>query len=264
LPLSTEKIHEIAAALHSARENGEPLRVPAVPLELNDSYAIQDAVARRHGGIDGWKVGAKGPTAIPTCAPLLRGSIVDCDTRHRDVAVKRPVGLEVEFAYRIGRDFDDTFELTDEDILDSVASAHVAVELCASRLVNAEQAPLFMLADNQMNERLVLGPAFGGSAPLHPASVLARLTVDAEMAIETNGGHPVGAPHRLLCWAVRNCVARFGGVKASQIITTGSWTGMHWITPPSQIEAEFAGFPSLAFRITRFREGATPARNSSA
>ena len=110
-----------------------------------------------------------------------------------------------------------------------------------------------------MNERLVLGATFSASAPLNPASVVARLAIDAEMAIETTGGHPVGAPHRLLCWAVRNCLARFGGVKAGQIITTGSWTGMHWITPPSQIEAELVGFPSLAFRITRFREGATPA-----
>ena len=259
MPLSAEKIDEVAAALHSARENGEPLRVPAVPLELNDSYAIQDAVARRHGGIDGWKVGAKNPTAIPTCAPLLRGTI----THSHNVAVKGSVGVEVEFAYRIGRDFDDTYALTDEDILGSVPSAHIAVELCASRLANTEQVPLLVLADNQMHERLVLGPPFSASAPLDPASVVARLTIDAETAIETTGGHPVATPHRLLCWAVRNCVARFGGVKAGQIITTGSWTGMHWITPPSHIKAELVGFPSLAFRITRVSEGAGVRTDSS-
>src|SRR5215211_2776406 len=41
------------------------------PLQTADAYAVQDAVARRLGGVRGWKVGAKGPHETPNAAPLV-------------------------------------------------------------------------------------------------------------------------------------------------------------------------------------------------
>jgi 2-keto-4-pentenoate hydratase len=249
MSLSSQEIDESASALLAARESGETLPAPAMPLDVADAYAIQDAVARRYGGIAGWKVGARDSTATPTCAPLLRGTIITCG-EDRDIGVKGVVGVEVEFAYRIGRDFTNSAALADREILETVTSAHIAVELCASRLTKAEQAPLWLLADNQMNERLVLGPAFDPLAPSHPARVIARLCADGEIVAETLGAHPAGDPRRLLCWAVRHCAGRFGGVKSSQIITTGSWTGMRFLTPPARVEAELVGFEALRFHLT--------------
>lgn len=250
MPLSSHEIDEIARALLAARKTGEPWKPPALPLDLGDAYTIQDAVARQHGGIDGWKVGAKDPTAIPTCAPLLRGTIIDCQNGG-DVAVEASVGTEVEYAYRIGRDFDEGATLTDEEILDGVISAHVAVELCASRLAEVEQMPLWLLADNQMNERLVLGPAFSARILSDSGPVVARLLFEGVTMVETVGAHPVGDPRPLLCWAVRNCAGRFGGVKSGQVITTGSWTGIRLMTPPAQINAELVGFGALGFQLTK-------------
>ena len=249
--LSTAQIDFTVSALLAARAKGEPMLAPSFALkDPADAYRIQDAVAQRHGMIEGWKVGAKAPDATPTCAPLLRGTVRDRSTRTaREVYVRGPVGVELEIAYRLNRDFTVGSVVHNQDIAEAVASAHIAVELCASRLADGVSTPpLWLLADNQMNERLVVGdciPLLGD-----PQVVAARVAVDEQPLVSTVGGHPVGDPFRLLVWLVRHCTAHRGGLRSGQIITTGSWTGMPIVRPPAQISGEFAELGSITFNIS--------------
>jgi 2-keto-4-pentenoate hydratase len=252
MALSAEQIDAVARALLAARSSGESVPPPPLPLDdARDAYRIQQAVAQRHGAIEGWKVGAKGPEATPTCAPLLGGTVIErCDGLPCNIVVKGRIGVEVEIAYRIGRDFAAGSVPRDEEVL-AAASAHIAVELCTSRLTGgAELPPLWLLADNQMNERLVIGPRLASGRGLRPTALAARLAVDGKVVASTIGGHPARDPLRLLVWLVRNCTQHWDGVRSGQIITTGSWSGMAMISPPAQISAEFAELGSLAFNIS--------------
>src|SRR6266540_6714370 len=253
MTLSAADVHTVARTWLAARSSGELLPTPPFALnDASDAYRIQDAVAQRHGTMDGWKVGAKGPEAAPTCAPLLGGTVLErSDGLGRDILVGRSVGVEVEIAYRFNRGFAADSVVRDEDVLGGISSAHIAVELCASRLAEgAKAAPLWLLADNQMNERLILGPRLASWQTLEPASVATRLAVDGELLVSSVGGYPPRDPLRLVIWLARHCVEHRGGLRSGQIITTGSWTGMPIVSPPAQISAEFAALASLAFKIS--------------
>jgi 2-keto-4-pentenoate hydratase len=254
--LPAAEINAAARALIGARAGGRQIPTPSLELiDTTDAYRIQDAVASLHGEIHGWKVGAKSPFATPTCAPLLSGTVSDAaNGAGTDFSASAPLGIELEIAYRLGRDFQPGAPVSDQDVLDAVASAHIAVELCTSRLADGSSAnSLWVLADNQMNERLIVGPPLQSWRALDSHALAARIGVDGETLVDTVGGHPAGEPLWLLVWLVRHCVEHRGGLRSGQIITTGSWTGMPTVHPPAQVTAEFRRMASLTFAIAEAR-----------
>src|SRR4051812_36673875 len=71
------------------------------PRSLDDAYRVQDEVSRRLGPIVGWKVGAKGPDAVPTAAPLPTG-LVRKSPQDWPAAAFGMIGIEAEIAFRMG------------------------------------------------------------------------------------------------------------------------------------------------------------------
>jgi 2-keto-4-pentenoate hydratase len=247
--IEAAEVDDLARALLAARRTHKPVSAASIaPIDTAVAYRIQDAVARHHGGIEGWKVGARSRDATPTCAPLLRGTVTALSGI--PVCVAGAVGVEVEIAYRIGRDFPARCAFRDEEVPEAIADATIAVELCATRLAaDARSDPLWLLADNQMNERLIVGPSLACFRDLHFASLAARLAVNGATLVSRVGGHPAEDPVRLLVWLVRHCVQHRDGVQSGQIITTGSWTGMPVLAPPVQLTAEFSNLAAITFDI---------------
>jgi 2-keto-4-pentenoate hydratase len=248
---SEAEIEGLARALVAARSTRRPVSTASTaPIDTAAAYQIQDAVARHHGGIDGWKVGARSRDATPTCAPLLRGTVTAVSGIPEQVSVAGAVGVEVEIAYRIGRDFPAKCAFRDEEVLDAIVDATIAVELCRTRLTaDARSDPMWLLADNQMNERLIVGPSLASWRNLQFASLTARLAVDGKTLVHRVGGYPAEDPVRLLAWLVRHCVQHRNGLQSGQIITTGSWTGMPMLAPPVQVTAEFSKLAVMTFDI---------------
>jgi 2-keto-4-pentenoate hydratase len=66
-------LSEAADALIAARRSRrflDALPQSARPTDRAEAYAIQNEVARRSGPVTAWKVGASGPDAEPSCAPI--------------------------------------------------------------------------------------------------------------------------------------------------------------------------------------------------
>jgi len=129
-------------------------------------YAIQNEVARAFGPVDGWKVGAKTPTAEPNCAPLLAGSLVNSPARF-DGRAMHMIGVEVEISFRIARDIPARAQAVGRDeALAAVGDAFVGMEVVDTRLADFKELdPEWLLADNQMNQALVMGATLGTGAP---------------------------------------------------------------------------------------------------
>src|SRR4051812_15933884 len=76
-----------------------------VPPDVAGAYAVQDALLARLGAVGGWKVGAKDPDAEPGAAPLPASGLLPSG-----VQLKGPTwqlrGVEMELAFRLGRDID--------------------------------------------------------------------------------------------------------------------------------------------------------------
>jgi 2-keto-4-pentenoate hydratase len=252
VPSTPHDIETIAARLADNRRARGIIDAPSGTLAGSDAaYAIQDAVMRRLGPVGAWKVGAAAPGTEPACSPIPSFA-VHVAPGTLALAGDRPLGLEVEIAYRFGRGFAPGGPMPDDAaILEAVASAHAAIELCETRFTQGRDAdPLWLTADGQLNLGLVIGEEITGWRALAPPDVAASLKVAGETQIETRGGLAAGDPLPVLCWLVRHAVATRGGIAAGTVVTTGSWTGIIFVPPRAgeRVQAEIAG-KSVGFGI---------------
>lgn len=242
--MDARAIEDAAALLVEARGRNRPLReLPAAlaPRTTAHACAIQDAVARRLGGVAGWKVGARSPAAEPSCAPIPASLLLRAP--HRFYAAQlRLRGVEAEFAFRIGRDLPQREEpYTAADMKAAVDSVFGAIELVESRFEDFRSAdPLAVLADGNSHGALVIGSGREPDATLDPRTLAARVRFDGETVTATVGGNPAGDVWRLLAWLANHCGERCGGLRRGQIVTTGSCTGMTFAAPGTRVTAELA------------------------
>ena len=208
-----------------------------------DAYAIQDATLASLGPTGGWKVGAKDPQAEPACAPLPASGLLASGVRLAGTPW-RMRGVEVEVALRLGRDLDAAVDhLSPKELAAAVDAVLPVIEVVETRLADWEGSdPLAQLADLQSHGALVLGPASGFSAEqLDLRTVHAHLTFNGQVAASTVGGNPAEDVWRMLAWLAQHCVQRGQPLRAGQIVTTGSCTGMLFAPEGTSVVAELAG-----------------------
>jgi 2-keto-4-pentenoate hydratase len=218
------------------------------------AYQVQDLVRGKLGPTEGWKVGAANPTAQPNCSPVLKGGIIWAGTSGipLSIPVPKPTGIEVEIAFKMGRAFPAAAVAPSQaDVVAAIASAHIAMELCACRLADGPKSPpLANLADNGMNLGFIIGPEVKNWRAIDMQKQVARAYVDNTIAVDTTGGHTHKDLIALLVWLVGHVVTTRGGLSAGAIVATGSWTGLHWVDHASNVAAEFPGLGRLEARLT--------------
>ena len=233
--------HDAATLFLTTRRGTTPLLegLPAAlrPKTESDAYAIQQAVVTELGGIAGWKVGSPNPAATHfTCAPLPAGTVFD-----GPVTIEgSDHGVEAEIAVRLGHDLPPRESpYTLDDIRAAIASAHPAIEVLESRFADVEAAgALSALADSLSNHSLVLGPAIAGWEHIDLLNETVRLIVD-EKEIKHGTANPGGEMLRLVVWLANEGTRWAGGLRAGQVITTGSWTGKDYTRPGAEVVARF-------------------------
>jgi 2-keto-4-pentenoate hydratase len=234
--------HDAASLFLTARRGASP-RLEGLPAGLRpqteaEAYAIQQAVVAELGGIGGWKVGSPNPASTHfTCAPLPAGTVLD-----GPVTIEgSDHGVEAEIAVRLGRDLPPRESpYTIEDIRAAIASAHPAIEVLESRFVDlAAAGPLSGLADSLSNHSLVLGPAIADWEQVDLTRETVRLMVDG-VEIKHGTANPGGEMLRLVVWLANEGTRWAGGLRAGQVVTTGSWTGKDFTRPGAEVVARFA------------------------
>lgn len=214
----------------------------AGPRTLAEAYAIQDVVRAEFGPTIGWKTGAPSPTAEPIAAPLIQDlvSLSPAELRFGNFSM---VGLEAELAFKIGRDLPPKADALDaQEIRDAVGSLHAAIEIVDTRLPAWQDASeLWKLADNQSNGYFVLGSGTENWRDLDLMNAAVRLEVSGAIVAERRGGNAAGNLLRLLHWVVNHCCQHRGGLRRGDVITTGTYTGIHFLNGPADVRAEFPG-----------------------
>ncbi len=233
-----------ARLLLDARERGRAitaLPLHARPQSAADAYALQDAQLRALGPIGGWKVGARTADAEPNCAPLP-ASLVFRSPQH--FAARFPLYLvEAEIAFTLARDLPPrAAAYTEDDVAAAIASVHAAIEVLASRYADFRTQDAFsQLGDFQTNGALVVGPGRETDTRVDQRCATVRVDVDGVREIEATGGNTAGDVLRLLAWLANHAGARCGGLRAGQVVTTGSCIGIHGVSPGRLVRATFEG-----------------------
>jgi 2-keto-4-pentenoate hydratase len=247
--VNNDNIQAAAKLLADAKRTGvkrAPLPVELQPKTIDEGHAIQDAtVALLNETVGGWKVGLD-KAGTMSRAPIFKadiqanpGRIGSSNTNLR--------GIEAEIAFRFAKDLPARDRDYTRGELEEAVEAFAAIELLNSRY--AEPGPLSTLeklADRIIQGGIVCGTPRADWKTIDWARLEVVLTVDGTDIASFTGSHPVGDPVAPAL-ALVNALRKTSGVKAGQIMTTGTWTGVNFIGPDSLAVANFDGFePVLA------------------
>jgi 2-keto-4-pentenoate hydratase len=241
--------HERAAAsLLEARKTRrwlDALPSGAQPTSETDAYAIQELVAMELGPIAGWKVGSATLHSEPFRAPLHAATIFPGDSI--PARLLHIIGVEGEIVYRLGRDLPSRpSAYSREEVLGAVSTMHPAIELVDTRFTSLSTVDaLSQRADQQNHGALCVGPALRDWEHIDAPKQRVRLAINGHTACESIGGNSAVDPVRLLVWLANRGSQTLGGLKAGQVITTGSCTGTIFVEPETRIVATFPGLGTI-------------------
>lgn len=249
---------ELARILASLRRDGRQqsgLDPRLVPPDKATAYRIARMVAEELGwGIAGWKIAATNPTmrqALRTDSPIY-GPVYGHCIQSSPYRVVR-AGLcspipEVEYQARIGVDLpprEKPYGI--EEVTDAVASLHPGLELAECRFIHDAAFPPLpaILADGAGNGTLIPGPAIDDWR--NRDIVGQEVTLSSNGTIRRKGSAAEALEHPMvpLTWLV-NELSRTGvGMKAGQIVSTGTMTGMLAPKSGETFVADFGPFGAV-------------------
>jgi 2-keto-4-pentenoate hydratase len=253
----SDSVDAIAALLLDAHTHGRQFEAtddPA-PASAREAYRVQDLVfAALHPGehAGAWKVGGPRSDVEPTAAPIASARLLASPARASGGDFHM-IGIEAEIAFRLGRDLPPrAAPYSDEELADAVSAALVTIELCDTRLANWKAASaLWRLADFQNNAALVVGSGTPDWRGIDFTRQRAELWIDGVRTMEATGAHPYGHPVRLMPWLAAHNAGRCGGLRAGNIITTGTWTGIQYVAPGTEVIARFPGIGEARIAIQK-------------
>lgn len=248
--LSAE-LGELARALWAARRDGgtvDPEQF-AEPRDDVEAYAVQAEIARLSGAeILGFKVGSTSReaqrilgTTEPGSAPVLAPYLYEAPTRIPLEAEHLPA-IEGEFAFLMGRDLPPTEAGYDEvDVRDAIDGVAGAIEVVGSRLSGglAGKGRLLTTADSGANIALAIGPWTADWQHLDLAQHRVAVSVNGEVKGEGAGAEALGHPILVMVWLANQQARRGRGLKAGDIVSTGTCTGLAKVEPGDTAVADF-------------------------
>lgn len=236
---------DLSLRLQAAAANAYTITVRAVeaPAAIADAYRAQAGLIEQFGTRIGWKVGRKSPDVTPSCAPLFEtrtyagGASVATDTF-------RLWQMETEIAFRIARDLPAREKAyTRAETMAVIGEMLACFEIIDSRFAEwPDVAPFLQLSDLMSHGGMVLGEP----VPFDPAFdfVGARTSICiGEDAAVAGAGNPAGDPIDLVAWLAAN-----RGLKAGDLVTTGSYTGMRALPPGRTATGTVEGIGSVSVR----------------
>lgn len=234
-----------------------PLPDECRPRNAREAYRIQDKLAAELDfPVGGWKIGCTSTAArrvLKSRGPFA-GRVFA--TRIFDSGVTLPAtaypmrGLEGEFAFRLKKDLPPRKRAYGvAEVTDAVGSLHPAIEIVDSRFADWLGAGVnSIIADQGANGALVLGAAVPRWRTRKLEALPVRMLVNGRSVGEGSGQDCLGHPLKSLTWLANLLRAR-GGLKAGQVISTGTCTGFHRAEPGDRVAADFGrlGQVHLAF-----------------
>jgi 2-keto-4-pentenoate hydratase len=219
-------------AEHKAGVTFKALGPEDAPAAISDAYDIQDRLVTllraQHGGTIGYKVGLTSAPMQSFCGishPIA--GVVLAKRIHRSGATISPkdfgrLGLEFEIAVRIGSDIAaGETPHTAASIQPHIDGVCAAIELVDDR--SADYANLdvrSLVADNSWNAGIVVSDFAAAWPDLEAA--LGKATKDGSPIGEGHGRDILGHPFNSVAWLADQLASRGEGLKAGQIVMTGS------------------------------------------
>ncbi|GJD47732.1 2-keto-4-pentenoate hydratase [Methylobacterium crusticola] len=243
-------------------QEGRPLSAlpaPLRPATRRDGYAVQAHVAARSAApLFGWKIAATslaGQEHIGAAGPMagrLLAERVVAPGGEIPLAGNRMRVAEAEIAFRMARDLPARdAPYTVAEVTAAVAGAHLAIEFPNSRLADyAAAGEAALIADNACAHLFVLGPALApGWRDRDLAALPTAIAAPGRPPHRGRGGNALDDPRIALAWLANEVAGLGPGLRAGEVVTTGTTTVPLPIEAGDVVTAEFDGLGTLSARV---------------
>ena len=247
--MNNTKVNQAASVLLAIRKGGAPVAGlgTAAPTTEAESWEIQREVLLQLGGtIGGYKCAT--PPGMPTSAAIIAASGIRRSPTSWAVPAGQQIGIETEIAVRFKHDLPPRgtpYSL--DEVLDAVDAAFPAIELVKSRYTDMRAvSPLEAMADNVAHVGFVHGADVANWRSFDLKSLKVTQSCGGTVQVDKIGGNPSGDPLVPLLW-IANHLHQFGlHLRAGQIVTTGSTTGLIFVDSQQRVASSFEGFGEVS------------------
>lgn len=259
-------IDRAAALLIQARRTRRPIDLPDAcrPRGLEEAYAIQEAVTAGLGETPvGWKIGAT-DAAIrvregfdePVAGRLFVGHVHAAPAELPAVLFTTFRNCETEFAFRLAQDLPPRPEAyRRSDVIAAIATLHPAVEVGDTRYRDrARMGGIGVCADNAGGTEFVMAEGIADWRGLDLPAQTVSLDVDGTRRATGSGSAVMGDPVDALVWLAHHLSRRAIGLRAGDLVTTGSCTGITKVEPGASVRADFGHLGEVVIRFGRTSE----------
>jgi 2-keto-4-pentenoate hydratase len=251
--------HEVDAAaklLVAARVSGRPgPRLPEScrPSDLASALAIQRrSVALLGQPIGGWKCSLPPAPDRINAAPILAPTIFRASPCAIAVtSATARIEPEVAFVMRGDLPRRDT-PYSEPEVRGAIGETRLVLELLGTRYADPAAVDwLEMMADCVQNQGLCVGPvlAAGPDAPL--AAFPVTISGAGGVLSKHDGRHGDGHPLRPLVWLANFLAARGEGLRAGQVVTTGSYAGAIEVPMNEMLTVTFGELGAISTKLIR-------------
>jgi 2-keto-4-pentenoate hydratase len=226
------------------------------PTTIEDAYQVQAALARRGGGPVGWKIVGVVPAQLkalkiehPIAAAIFSAHLHQSPLTVPVAKFVSPL-LEAEFDFVLGQDLPSrSTPYSIDEVAAAVKELRPAIEIVDSRVGRPQPTPL-MLADCFGNGGLVTGTPVSDWRGLDLMNHQITVKVDGKTIATGNGAVVPNGPLAALTVLANNAPPWAGGLKAGQIVTTGSCTGMPPLGDGREVVADFGSLGEVRITFT--------------
>jgi len=185
-------------------------------------------------------------------APIYVSTIY-CDSPCRYRTTGSTARVEPEVAFVLGKDLGPRSTVySDHEVRGAISETRLVLELLGGRYADPAAVSFpEKLADGLNNQGLLVGPVVDGGVERTLDGF--PLTIDGPdgLLLSRDGRHPAGHPFAPLCWLTNFLAARGDGLKAGQIVTTGSYCGALELPLVTPLTVTFDELGSLSVEFVR-------------
>jgi 2-keto-4-pentenoate hydratase len=249
---------ETIAAARRGRTPLERLAGDAAPRTEAEGYLVQDAL---HGLLSadlgarvGYKIGCTSAVMQqylniphPCSGGVFARGVHQSGVRLSAKDFVR-AGVECEIAVRLARDLAPTeAPFTAEWVAEAIDAYYPAIEIVDDRYVKWETlgAPT-LVADDFFAAGCVLGKPVARSAAPDLLKVIGRAIINDKETGQGSGADVLGHPHNALAWLANRLAAEGKGLRASEIVLTGSLVKTVWLEAGDKVVMELSGLGSVS------------------
>jgi 2-keto-4-pentenoate hydratase len=252
--MDQDKAVQAARLLTEARKTGIPIKeLPQDirPVVSADSNQIVREITKLLGAeIGGWKITfLYKPREVPFQCPLYSHLIFQSPAKV-PVSLTPSLFIEPEITFRLLTDLPPRSKLYQFEDVAAAVEACPSMEIVDTRFdtkhrtirqrLNERATLVEAYADHQTSGAFVIGPGVKDWRNIDFAATKVRMSADDKIIVETVGGHAFTDPFPPVV-IMANQLRHGPGMKAGQVVATGSFSGFFPVEIGQQIVADFEG-----------------------